>query len=1580
MGKFSDNISILADSKTYSKGLSYYLQNKVSVDNFDNQIVQARVKGSNNDSYHVVMKFNKNNIVQSFSCTCPCNFFCKHCVATLLELQNRVDKKTISSQSGGENETINDKNVANKLSLIMQDECEYFSKEIYKKNFTIKELDAVKFLNKYFNHIDLNSFLKILDSFKRGFNYNNFSLFYLLSIINEVDFDSTSLNKIFIKIKQLLPYSIDFKLNDFLFLSSLFSKTEVIDFLDFLLEKNLFNFFRIFYYENNLIHDLKVDKKILLRIIKIFNSYSLSQILFEAFIKLLSIDSLIDLGLGFIELFIKDVDSMNDNSFFYLVNSNYKSCLDESKKISITNFAYSLIASSASLTAFSILKDTFLVNEEQIQNYLSYCQNPLYKGLLFDVIILFLTKDDTNIKPSSLLVDNNFLFTFHLLSDEKKIEELNDLLWKKINETLKTKKDSINNFFDCFDTLLRLKNNNLPSLLTNSNFYKCFKNDPEIIDECKTFISVYYNDNVTYLNLKKLSISPLYCFNNSLMHNILSNLYNPSYFNTEVSFTYLKEKEELIKALKHDKYILLYKIADNYQTISHFAFLKQDYFKCDLPLFLNFDIDLSSLNNNKENLKRLYNLDSKNDLNACFCYAYMLKNSEEITYFNPDYYTDDKELLLDLSKKEEKAFLDLIDKRNEFLSLADKIGALNNVNSSLMKANPFVIDFQIEKYQDEYSIRLKIGRENERLYVVKNIDLFFIDLINNQEYIYSPTNETVLLAKENFKEPYFEALLYLLPFSKSLTYQNRSINVSFDVVKGLIFILKGLSITFLDRTYYIESAFIPGEVSLDIQGNIKLNPEVDKNSFVFSYNEYCCVLTNGKKCFQFIQFINTSICELFSYFTLYGANSFLDVKDIFAKKVLPKISSSFIKAKTVNKDESAFKISLYIELEENGYLHFVSKYYLSSKECNVKDILNNTYYLTLLNSYKEILTSLGGVENGVIKDQEAVLSFLKADQSELRKVCTIYLNELLMKLNITNSPKIKINVFNKMGWLDVEFESEKYTKEEIYQILDAYRKKKKFIKLGNDFIMLDEDTLGPIEDVKEELNIDENNNTVPFFAALKLESFKSKNVDIEMDDYIKKALKEISEYYKNKVDIPLETFEKMRPYQINAVKWLSTLTKYHLNGILADDMGLGKTLETIAFITSLKNELPILIVSPKSLIYNWSNEINIWAKKYLNPFIIEGNKEERKNIISNIKDSKKGSVYIISYDTLRNDLVLFQDINFSLIVLDEAQYIKNAHALKTKAVKDLHSEIKLALTGTPIENSMLDLWSIFDFLMPNYLGNFSSFEKTFANNSDDKDVLNYVKRKVAPFILKRTKEDVLKDLPPKSTTPIMINMESEQRKIYDAYLYEAREEIKSSTNKLQILKTLTRLRQICADPASFLENYDEICAKMNYSISLIKECIYNGHKILIFSSFTKTLDHLKLLLKENNIECFYINGATPSKNRLSICEHFNKENDVKVVLISLKAGGTGLNLFGADTVIHFDPWWNIAAEEQATDRAHRIGQTKPVQIYKLICHDTIEEKVIKLQENKKELYKNIINENDESIRNISDEDIKFILS
>lgn len=1579
MGKFSDNISILADSKTHSKGLSYYLQNRVSIDSFNNQIVQARVKGSNNDNYHVVMKFNKNNVVQSFSCTCPCNFFCKHCVATLLELQNRVDKKTISSNDNEDNETINDKNVANKLSLIMEDECEHFSNEIYKSNFTITQLDATKFLKKYFNHIDLNSFLRILDSFRSEFNFDQFFLFYLLSIINEVDFDSASLNKIFIKIKQSLPFNIDFKLNDFLLLSSFYTKTEVIDFLSFLLEKNFFNFFRIYYYENNLVHDLKVDNKILTRLISIYNLYSSSYVLFEIFIKLLSIDTLIDLGLDFIELFIKNDDSMNDKYFFNLLISNYETTKEESKKKLISNFAYSLISSSGTLTAFSILKNTFLANEEQIQNYLLYCQNPICKGLLFDVIILFLTKDDTNIKPSSLLIDNNFVYTFHLLSDEKKIEELNDLLWKKLNDTLKTKKDCINNFFDCFNTLIRLKNTNLPSILSNNNFYKCFKNNPEIIEECKNFINVYYNDN-NYSIWKKLNISPFYCFNNSLMLKILSNLYIRNYFNTKTSFSFLKDNEELIKALKDDKYLLFYKIADNYKTVSHFAFLKQDYFNCDFPLFLNFDINLSSLSDKIDDLECLYQLDSQNDLNACFCYAYMLKNSEEVINFNPDYYSGDKELLLELSKKEKNAFLDLIYKRNEFLSLTDKIEALNNANSSLMKVNPFVIDFQIDKYQEDFSIKLKIGRENERLYIVKNIDIFFTDLINNQEYIYSPTNETVLLSKENFKEPYFEALMYLLPFSKSLTYQNKSINVSFDVIKGLIYILRGVNISFFEKTYHIENNLIQGDVSLDIQGNIKLNPVLDKNSFIFSYNEYCCILINAKKCFQFIQFPNTSICELFSYFTVYGVNAFLDVKDIFTKKVLPKISSSLVKAKTVNKDESAFKIALYIELEENGFLHFNSKYYLNSKECNIDDVSNNTYYLTLLNSYKEILTSLGGVENGVIKDQDAVLSFLKADQSELKKVCTIYLNELLMKLNITNSPKIKINVFNKMGWLDVEFESDKYTKEEIYQILEAYKKKKKFIKLGNDFIMLDEETLGPVEDIKEELNIDENNNTVPFFAALKLESFKNKNVDIEMDDYIKKALKEISEYYKNKVDIPLETLEKMRPYQINAVKWLSTLTKYHLNGILADDMGLGKTLETIAFITSIKNELPILIVSPKSLIYNWSNEINVWAKKYLSPFIIEGNKEERKEIISNIKNSNKGSVYIISYDTLRNDLVLFQNIDFSLIVLDEAQYIKNAHALKTKAVKDLHSEIKLALTGTPIENSMLDLWSIFDFLMPNYLGNFSSFEKVFANNSDDKDVLNYVKRKVAPFILKRTKEDVLKDLPPKSITPIMINMESEQRKIYDAYLFEAREEMKSSTNKLQILKTLTRLRQICADPTSFLENYNEICAKMNYSISLIKECIYNGHKILIFSSFTKTLDHLKSLLNENNIECFYINGTTPSKMRLSICDHFNKENDVKVVLISLKAGGTGLNLFGADTVIHFDPWWNIAAEEQATDRAHRIGQTRPVQIYKLICHDTIEEKVIKLQENKKELYKNIINENDESIRNISDEDIKFILS
>ncbi len=332
--------------------------------------------------------------------------------------------------------------------------------------------------------------------------------------------------------------------------------------------------------------------------------------------------------------------------------------------------------------------------------------------------------------------------------------------------------------------------------------------------------------------------------------------------------------------------------------------------------------------------------------------------------------------------------------------------------------------------------------------------------------------------------------------------------------------------------------------------------------------------------------------------------------------------------------------------------------------------------------------------------------------------------------------------------------------------------------------------------------------------------------------------------------------------------------------------------------------------------------------------------------------------------------------------MDEGQYIANALSQKARAVKSLKADYKFALTGTPIQNSLMDLWSIFDFLMPGYLKSFTEFKKVYAKYDLEKEDRDHLEHIVSPFLLKRRKDDVLTELPGKIIQTQSLLMDEEETKLYQAYLLKTQKvfenkDSRGKTNKIEVLSALTRLRQLCVDPSTFLD-YKNISSKLDYTINLIKEATGKKHKIILFSSFTSVLSHIGKLLEKQKITYEEITGATSATKRLALAKDFNEKDDTKVMLVSLKAGGTGLNLIGGDIVIHLDPWWNIAAEDQASDRAYRIGQKKKVTIYKLVMKNTIEEKVLTLQEKKKDLSS--IFDNVEGKSSISDEDIAYLLS
>ena len=436
-------------------------------------------------------------------------------------------------------------------------------------------------------------------------------------------------------------------------------------------------------------------------------------------------------------------------------------------------------------------------------------------------------------------------------------------------------------------------------------------------------------------------------------------------------------------------------------------------------------------------------------------------------------------------------------------------------------------------------------------------------------------------------------------------------------------------------------------------------------------------------------------------------------------------------------------------------------------------------------------------------------------------------------------------------------------------------------------------------------------------------------------------------------------------------------------------MGLGKTIQMLSVIldyvqnTKKEERRTSIVVSPSSLALNWQNEAEKFAED-LQTLVISGTLAERKQKISEIENY---DIVITSYDLLKRDIELYKekDYNFRYIIADEAQYLKNSNTQNAKSIKKIKAETKYALTGTPIENSLAELWSIFDYIMPGYLFSYKKFKNLYETpivKENDVKVMNKLKMLIEPFILRRTKGEVLTELPEKTVTVLNNEMEEEQKNLYISYLAQARQEVADEINlnglersHIKILAVLTRLRQICCHPSLFIKDYANGSSKLNQCMEIIEDAVKGNHKILLFSGYTSMFPIIEKELEKLNIKYFKLTGSTKVDERIDLVDEFNENANIKVFLISLKAGGTGLNLTGADMVIHYDPWWNISTENQATDRAYRIGQKNNVQVYKLITKNSIEEKIYELQQKKAELIDNMLSTKTSFINQLSREDI-----
>ncbi len=628
----------------------------------------------------------------------------------------------------------------------------------------------------------------------------------------------------------------------------------------------------------------------------------------------------------------------------------------------------------------------------------------------------------------------------------------------------------------------------------------------------------------------------------------------------------------------------------------------------------------------------------------------------------------------------------------------------------------------------------------------------------------------------------------------------------------------------------------------------------------------------------------------------------------------------------------------------------------------------------------------------IVKDEEKTYALLHEGIAKLQEKAEVYISDSMRKLTVKPLGKFSLNLsVSKENLLQLDLVADTLTANQIAEILTKYDPKKKFFRLKNgEFIDLEDNpAFDKFAEIATNLQlksseIESQEVTLPRYRALYLEDEMDETImDINRDEKFRKLVSNVRNVDIDAYEPPKNLRKIMRDYQKEGFRWLSVLHANGFGALLADEMGLGKTLQVLSFLYANKDKGKTLVVCPASLVYNWYSEIRKFTPD-LPARMIVGTSEAREELIHT---SGKNEILITSYNLLKRDLEFYEGVHFAFQIIDEAQYIKNASTQSSRAVKEIQSDFRIALTGTPIENRLSELWSIFDFIMPGFFYSYNQFRANYeVPIIRDQDTYAEVmlQKMIAPFVLRRLKKDVLKDLPDKLEEVYYANAEPAQRELYDARVQMLKHQITLTSeeqfkqSKIQILAELTRLRQICCDPSLLYSDYDGGSAKEDMCIDLIMNAVEGGHKVLLFSQFTSMLDILCQRLKTENIPYYLLTGATSKQDRAKMVEQF-QSNDVPVFCISLKAGGTGLNLTAADIVIHYDPWWNTAVQNQASDRAHRIGQKNVVTVYRLILKDTIEDRILKLQEDKADLAGRLLDGDSISSANITRDDLLNLL-
>ena len=622
-------------------------------------------------------------------------------------------------------------------------------------------------------------------------------------------------------------------------------------------------------------------------------------------------------------------------------------------------------------------------------------------------------------------------------------------------------------------------------------------------------------------------------------------------------------------------------------------------------------------------------------------------------------------------------------------------------------------------------------------------------------------------------------------------------------------------------------------------------------------------------------------------------------------------------------------------------------------------------------------------------DDDKVMTFLSGRIDAYRDMGEVFLSDRLRNQELRPT-KATVGVSVSDGMLSLTFDTGGFPPEELEALYQSLLMRRKYHRLKDGrFMRLEGDGTG-IEALAETAHMTQlspaqlksGEASLPAYRALYLDGVleKGSGLRVKRNEQFKDLIRRFKTVEDSDYATPEGITGELRPYQETGYRWLKTLESVGFGGILADEMGLGKTLQTIVYFASRPRSetgLPHLVACPASLVLNWQDELKRFAPE-LKVRLIEGSLRERRKLFSEEEDA---DVWVTSYDLLKRDVELYAGHEFHTFVLDEGQFVKNQSTKASKAVKSIACRQRFVLTGTPVENRLSELWNLFDFLMPGYLFAHQRFveklEKPIAQKGDA-EARQQLNRLVRPFILRRLKKDVLKELPDKIEHVRRIQLSESERKVYHAQSLAALQQFEGGGEKLAILAALMRLRQICCDPNLCYENYEGETSKLEACLELVRSMSENGHQILLFSQFTSMLDRIRARLSVEGITSFTLQGSTPREERARLVKEFNR-GGAQVFLISLKAGGTGLNLTAADVVIHYDPWWNIAAQNQATDRAHRIGQQNCVQVYKLIASDTVEERILDLQNKKAELLDAVTENAGEDLSRMSQEDLLALI-